>query len=364
MKFGVSLLNYRPGRVGGVETYIRNLIEVFSGSDPTHEIYFIVGPDVADELPADALRQVISLSENGLVGWRCAEAFTPLKARGIAQRIDAAGYDAILFPQQSVFPITVQTSAVLTVVDVQHLHRPEHYGLFDTCFRRAVYPRSLKRSCKIIAISEATKRDLVTLCGVNSSKVDVIHLGFDSTPVGPAGPRVVQDPYLYYPAATFPHKGHADLLRCFARVKVVQKNDLKLVFSGMQTPLWKQLQKQICALGLEGEVLHVGFVPYEQVESLYQHAEAILFPSEFEGFGMPVLEAARHGKPVFCSNLPVFEELGVPEENRLDFRNEDALLTIINALKPTVLLRPPMSWAECARKTLHAMVEAAKDARV
>jgi len=361
MKFGVSLLNYRPGSVGGIETYIRKLIEELSSPGQDHEIHFIAGPDVAGRLPKDARPHGMAISGRGLIGWRCVEAFTPFKAGKIARQIDEAGYDAVLFPQQSIFPIGVQTPAVLTVVDVQHLHRPEHYGLFDTHFRRAIYPTSLEKSRRIIAISEATKHDLVNLCGINGKKIEVIHMGFDAKPAScETTERIVQEPYLYYPAATFPHKGHANLLRCFAKLKGKNAGAPKLVLSGMQTPLWRQLHKQVRVLGLESEVVHVGFVSYEHVVSLYQHAEAVVFPSEFEGFGMPVLEAARYGKPIFCSNLPVFEELGVPGDNRLDFRNEDALLHILDVLEPTVLLKTPISWAECAKKTLQAMVETVK----
>jgi len=357
VKFGVSLLNYRPGRVGGIETYIRKLIEAFSAAGQDHDICFITGPDVGAQLPETARRHDIALSSSALIGWRCAEAFTPFKARKIARAIDAAGYDAILFPQQSIFPIGIETPAVMTAVDVQHLHRPEHYSLFDTRFRRAIYPPSLKRSRKIIAISEATKRDLVTLCGVDEQKIDVIHLGYDAVPIPETAiERVVQGPYLYYPAATFPHKGHANLLRCFARLREQGGGgSFQLVLSGMQTPLWKELSKQVVALGLQDVVQHLGFVPYEQVVSLYQYAEAIVFPSEFEGFGMPVLEAVRYGKPVFCSDLPVFEELGVPGANRLDFSNPDVLVGITDRLQPTQLLKAPTSWADCAERTLQAM---------
>jgi glycosyltransferase involved in cell wall biosynthesis len=314
---------------------------------------------VVNLLPDGARRLAVPLSGRGLIVWRCAEAFTPLRARGIARQIDGAGYDAVLFPQQSIFPIETRTPAVLTVVDVQHLHRPEHYALFDTCFRRTIYPRSLAGSHKIIAISQVTKDDLVHMCGVDADKVEVIHMGFDAAPAPAAtARRPVAEPYLYYPAATFAHKGHADLLRCFARLKAARPGELKLVFSGMQTPFWKQLAKQIDRRGLREDVRHLGFVPYEDVISLYQHAEAILFPSQFEGFGMPVLEAVRYGKPIFCSDLPIFDELGVPAANRLNFTDENALLGIMDKLEPTTLLKTPITWAECAKKTLQVMIEA------
>jgi glycosyltransferase involved in cell wall biosynthesis len=357
MKCAVSLLNYRPGSVGGVETYIRKLIEIYAADPSGHEITFIAGSTVADQLPAAARRQLVPHAPPALIAGRCMEAFTPLRARRLTRQIDAAGYDVILFPQQSIFPIGLQTPAVLTVVDVQHLHRPEHYPLFDSCFRRTIYPVSLARAQRIIAISQATQRDLVELCNVAAEKIEVVHLGFDRTPPSPPDERRVERPYLYYPAATFAHKGHADLLRCFARLKATHARDITLVFSGMQTALWKRLRKQIVALDLQRDVAHLGFVDYADIPSLYQHAEAVVFPSHFEGFGMPVLEAVRYGKPIFCSDLPIFDELGVPAQNRIDFTDPNALTGIMDRLHPTTLLKEPISWDECAKKTLQVMAK-------
>ena len=362
MKCAVSLLNYRPGSVGGIETYIRKLSEIYAADPSGHEITFIAGAHVADQLPTGARRQLVPHAPPTLIAGRCMEAFTPLRAARLARQIDAAGYDVILFPQQSIFPIGIQTPAVLTVVDVQHLHRPEHYPLFDTCFRRTIYPRSLARAQRIIAISQVTQRDLVELCNVAAEKIEVVHLGFDRTPPPPADERLVERPYLYYPAATFAHKGHADLLRCFARLKVRHAHDITLVFSGMQTALWRQLKKQIAALGLQRDVAHLGFVDYEGIPSLYQHAEAVVFPSQFEGFGMPVLEAVRYRKPIFCSDLPIFDELGVPAANRIDFTDPDALIGIMQRLQPTALLKEPISWDECAKKTLQVMAKTVESA--
>ncbi|NQU41454.1 MAG: glycosyltransferase family 4 protein [Lentisphaerae bacterium] len=363
MKIGISLLNYRPGSVGGIETYIEKLVEHFAGAQWGHELSFIAGPEVAALLPEDAGRQTMALSSRGAIAARCLEAFTPWRARRIAKEIDTAGYDVVFFPQQSIFPLEIKTPAVLTVVDLQHRHHPEHYALFDRCFRRAIYPPSLRRSTKIIAISDVTKTDLVETCGVAPDKIDVVHMGFDghgTEPPSTTGQRLVDAPYFYYPAATFPHKGHADLLRCFAHLKASSGSAVKLVFSGMQTPLWKRLARQIRHLGLEGEVYHMGFVSYSEVIALYRGAEAVLFPTRFEGFGMPVLEAVRYGKPIFCSNLPIFDELGVPRQNQIDFSEERALEGIMERLTPTVLLIEPITWEACAKKTLQVVAAACR----
>ena len=94
--------------------------------------------------------------------------------------------------------------------------------------------------------------------------------------------------------------------------------------------------------------------------SLYKGAEAILFPSEFEGFGIPVIEAVQFNKKVICSQLAVFDEIGVPRQWQIDYRNSDALMQALAAPGPTRLDVVPSTWADMARNTLVLLKETAK----
>jgi len=102
-----------------------------------------------------------------------------------------------------------------------------------------------------------------------------------------------------------------------------------------------------------GDVVHLGFLPYPETRRVYAGAAAVVFPSRYEGFGIPVLEAAvEFQRKVITSRLPVFDELGVPPERQIDFADPDALLAALRLPGPTVLSRRPSTWEECARRTL------------
>ncbi len=124
----------------------------------------------------------------------------------------------------------------------------------------------------------------------------------------------------------------------------------------MRTGAWKGLVRLARDLGVAADVIHLGFLPYPEVRRVYAGAEAVLFPSRHEGFGLPVVEAAvEFRKKVITSRLPVFDEVGVPRERQIDFDDPEALLAALRLPGPTVLARPPASWEECARRTLEVL---------
>jgi glycosyltransferase involved in cell wall biosynthesis len=293
---------------------------------------------------------------------RVLEAFTPYRARAIERAFAELGADVVLYPQQSIFPGRAPGRAVVTAVDVQHLFLPENFGLFDRSFRAAVYPRSAARAARVLAISEFTRRTLVERAGLAPEKVVAIPFGH-----APAGAEAVAPtdrvapPYLYYPAATFPHKNHAALIRSYAALR--RRGDVvaRLVFTGMRTARWKALARLAADLGVGSDVVHLGYLPYPELRRVFAGAEAIVFPTRFEGFGLPVLEAVEFGKKVVTSRLEVFDEIGVPSESQVDFDDPDALLAALRRPGPTVLARAPWSWAECARRTLEVLREVAAE---
>jgi glycosyltransferase involved in cell wall biosynthesis len=166
-------------------------------------------------------------------------------------------------------------------------------------------------------------------------------------------------PYLYYPAASWPHKEHATLFRSFAALRRAGRLDARLVLTGERTAHWPALARLARQLGIADDVLHLGFLPPGEVESVYAGALALVFPSRHEGFGMPVLEAVRLGVPVVTSQLEVFAEIGVPASRRIDFADPEALARALAERGPATLERPPLLWAEVARCTIEVLRAAA-----
>jgi len=357
MRFAVSLLALRPGRIGGTETYLRELLREMPAAAGGDELVVVIGRDVAGELETPGFERVIvDRSAGRIVADRILEAFTAWRARGLERLFDRIGADALLFPQQSIFPKRVRGRAVLTVVDVGYLYYPESLGAFDRTFRPAIYPFSMERAERIIAISEFTKRTIVDHYGVAPSRVVSIPLGFaksDARSVKPT--ELVAGPYLYYPAITHPYKNHALLLRTYAALRKSGRLPEKLVLTGARTKAWKDLERLARELGVEADVVHLGYLPRSEVRRVYAGASAVLFPTRFEGFGLPVTEAFEFGKKVVTSRLEIFDELGVPKRFQIDFGDPEELLHALRTEGTTVLEKEPSSWREMATRTLEVL---------
>lgn len=364
MRFAMSLLNFRPGLIGGTETYLRQFIAHLPAALGSDRMTLVMYRDIADAiaLPAGVDRVVLDRSSRQIVLARLMEAFTPLRSLAAERVFHQVAPDAIFFPQQSIFPKAMPYPSVLTVVDLQHLFFPEYFSLGDKLLRATIYPRSLRQADRVVAISEFTRRTVIEKCAADPGKITAVPFGQmqpDLSKVQPADdlPRL----YLYYPAATFPHKNHVTLLRTFAALKNRGGWPYKLVLTGKQTEHWAALRKLIDELGLAGDVVHPGFIAYDKVMGIFQGASAIVFPTRFEGFGLPVVEAVAFGKKTITSRLEVFDEIGVPRRWQIDFARPDELAAALSQEGPTVLERPLSTWTQNVSRTLDLLREAASE---
>ncbi|HET8541895.1 MAG TPA: glycosyltransferase family 1 protein [Anaeromyxobacter sp.] len=355
MRVAMSLLAFRPGRIGGAETYLRALLAHLPREiAPGDRLAVVMDRDVAAGLETPGFeRVVVPKGARRVVAERVLEAFTPWRARDLERLFASLGADVLFFPQQSLYPRRAAGPAVITAVDVQHLAFPEYFGAFDRHYRARVYPPSMEAARAVVAISEFTRTELIERCGVAPGKVVAIPLG--TTPLDVRGvvpyPGLAT-PYLYYPAASHPHKNHETLLRSYAALRRAGRIPHRLVLSGAPTSRWPALARLAEALGIAADVRHLGFLSYADVHRVYAGADAVVFPSRYEGFGLPVVEAVAHGKRAVVSDLPVFRELGVPDAWRIDFADPEQLAAALARPGPTVLARPPPTWTECARRTL------------
>ena len=122
---------------------------------------------------------------------------------------------------------------------------------------------------------------------------------------------------------------------------------------------WKTLCRLIRRLGLQDVVQHVGYVPYDHVRQLYRGAACVVFPTSYEGFGLPILEAVEAGKKILVSRLEVFGELGVPARFQIDFSDPEQLARALQEPGITELENRPWTWAEAAAATMSVLASAA-----
>lgn len=290
MQVGISLLTLVPRISGGSETYARELVRAL-GRVGTHS-YRVLLPTIARDvegLPTDVVgeyRAATSMPGRIL-------AMTEGVVRGRRLRRHLAGLEAVHFPLTVMIPRVATPAPVTTVLDLQHEFLPQFFSRAERTYRRAVYGWSIRRSRIVVTISEHAARAVIERYSVPESRVHPIHLGLDHTVFKTGGePR---GRFLLYPARAWPHKNHERLFAAFAETRR-HHPDLELVLTAYDGPT-------------PAGVRSLGHVSRSELAHLYRTAAGVVFPSLYEGFGQPPLEAMACGCPVACSNAASLPEI-------------------------------------------------------
>lgn len=312
MRVGIDLLWVRPGKNGGTESYIRNLLDGFYkyAGDQYHFILFTTNENhntfakYKDKFeikiyncPSSQIKRVIwetmflnknSRKEN-LDVW-----FYPV-------------YSRPLFPPKNVPNITV-------IHDLQGLHYPEYFSKVRNTFFRVMWKRDIKSSTKIVTISEFCKKDLISHYHVNPNKVQVIYNAIDAN--GPATEFSklsirygIEEKNYYYTVSSLAK--HKNLITLLKSIKLLKKElpDVKLLISGVKVNAENEISEFIEKNNLKDNIIYTGFISDEDRNGLIDNCKKFLFPSIFEGFGMPPVEAMIRGVPVLTTRCTSLEEV-------------------------------------------------------
>ena len=339
---GISLLTLVPGVVGGSETYARELVRALARRGELEYRVFVptIAADAADGLPS---RTVTAYPAGRSMPRRAAAmAFAATSPPPLRRQLELDRLDAIHFPLSVMLPPISHPPAATTVLDVQHELYPRFFSRAELAYRRVVYGWTVRRSRIVITISEHARQGLVERLGLDPARVRAIHLGIDHERFRPGDDE--RDDFLLYPALGWPHKNHRTLFAAFALLRA-RRPGLRLVLTGYEGTVPE---------GVEAR----GRVPADELVRLYRRAAALVFPSLYEGFGQPPLEAMACGCPVACSNaasLPEVvgdaarlfdpespEDMAAAVEDVLDHSAEWARRGLEHAR--------PFSWDECARQ--------------
>jgi glycosyltransferase involved in cell wall biosynthesis len=216
-------------------------------------------------------------------------------------------------------PILYRRPSVVTIHDLTLSFFPGKK--MNHFFRRAAYQfvlRSVTHSAKrIIAVSKHTQQDLMTLLDIPENRIAVVYNGVDPEFSSPSrldsnhlkAKFGLHKPYFLYTGVWRDHKNLVGLLRAFSLLNREEKNRFQLAITGRPNPLYHEVTDTIHSLGLESDVALTGLVDDDELRALYQHALAYVFPSFYEGFGFPPLEAMLCGVPVAASNTSSIPEI-------------------------------------------------------
>jgi glycosyltransferase involved in cell wall biosynthesis len=339
---GISLLTLVPGVVGGSETYARELVRALARVGQLDYRVFVpsIAQDAADGLPSRTVRAYrAGRSMPARIGAMSLAAATPGRVR---RELELGSLEAIHFPLSVMLPRVSHPPAATTVLDVQHELYPQFFSRAELAYRRVVYRWTVRRSRIVITISEHAAHGLVGRLGLDPGRVRPIHLGLDHDRFRPGDEQ--REDFLLYPALPWPHKNHARLFEAFAAVRA-RRPRMRLVLTGWDKPVPEGVEPR-------------GRVPEDELVRLYRTAAALVFPSLYEGFGQPPLEAMACGCPVACSSAASLPEVVGDAARLFDPTSvEDMAAAIDDVLDaPEEWSRRGLerarrfSWDECARR--------------
>lgn len=316
---GVNLLWLVPGEVGGSEEYTVRLLRVLAdhlGSHPVGEAPFGVHLYVNRRFPR---------THGDLVS-RFPTSIAPVSGSNRVVRVLAESTwltqevrrDGVAFVHHAggTMPMRRAVPGIITLHDLQPMVHPERFGLLKRRYIRWVAPRSLRSAVAVACLTRFTGDDAVELAGVARQAVHIVPCGVDVGAPAPSDTemdRVIEKyglhgrRYVLYPAITYPHKNHEMLVASFARISR-DRPDVALVLTGSSGPSEEVVTAAIAAYGLQHRVIRTGRVPESDLDVLYRRATMLAFPSLYEGFGLPALEAMSRGCPVIASRVG-----GLPE---------------------------------------------------
>jgi|SRR5579883_93220 len=347
MRIGVNALYMLPGGVGGTEIYLRELLAALARIDSVNEYFVFTNFETgADLVPKQTNfhwkpQAVHGRFRPGRILWE--QTVLPL---------EAARYGIeVLFNPGFTSPLMARCRCVTVFHDLQHKRHPENFRRFDLPFWKLLLWASARRSAGIIAVSEATRADLERFYPFTRGRVLVAHHGVN--PSFFAMDRSLMEDFVLCVSTLHPHKNLDRLVRAFAR----RDREYRLVIAGMRGFYAAEIEKTIAERGARVEL--TGWIPREKLMGLYERARAFVYPSRFEGFGMPVLEAMAAGLAVACSNIPALKEVAGDTAIYFDPESEEemdrALDRVVGGEASGRERARGFTWEACAEKTLAAL---------
>ena len=301
----------------GVGTYIRNVVRALGRLDRETK-YLLIGPPAKVEeigpLPPNFHAVPLASPERTVQGFR--------EFRAILKRLDC---DLVHIPNLFSIPRALPCPYVMTVHDMlEHMSRAREQNGFWRSLHFSLTKRVLSGAERIFAVSNFTKTEIEKLFGIPADRIEVVYNAIDERFLAGHASTADRDllaqryqityPFLLYAGRISPHKNVVRMIEAFSALKTELERDelypdLKLIIIGDDLSGNPDLRRTVVRSGVQNDVRFLGFIPIDVLRIFYDSAKIFVFPSLYEGFGLPPLEAMVHGTPVVTSNVSSLPEV-------------------------------------------------------
>lgn len=354
------------GDNGGAKVFVLELIQALAVLRPHHQFILLTSPSSHEELAflethnIKRYRIQSSDAQPPLVNWACRAAKRLMKHKKICRMLPISwaihlfynrmpsllkklSVDLLFCPFTAPFFHTVKIPVVSIVYDLQYCHYPEFFSEEEGMQREINFKKACQVADRLICISEYTRVDILNHSDLLPEMVKTILIRLsDRLPSISSLKRqsileffhLEANNFLFYPANFWAHKNHDMLLVAFAMYRLRYPDSrLKLVCTGAYLNRYINLINAVKKMNLESWVIFPGYISNEQFSALLASCKALIFPSLYEGFGMPLLEAMQKGRPVLCSRVTSLPEVGGDAALYFDPRKPETIVTQIRTLE-------------------------------
>lgn len=370
MKIGIMPGNSRFGSGGGMDVYTRQLVDALADYAPFHQYSVLAFADtLSDWTFRNWPRHVafVTLYRDGRSlsskAWSYTKRlFDPAAAilegeQHIRQQIDGLHLNLIHFTSTYISPLSVRTPCVLTFFDMQHEYYPEFFTPSELTGRTRLFQPSVDKAQHVIVPSYYTRQTLIEKYATPAAKMSLVPVGLaeDYLRAGNSEVKRIKHKYelpndfIFYPANPWQHKNHARLMAALRLCRDHYGIRPQLVLSGRLLEEHREARSLAIAAGVEGQVMDLGFVPPGDLAALYTAARFMVFPSLFEGFGIPLVEAMACGCPIAAANSTSIPECTGDAALLFDPWQPQAIAEAIARLWSDLNLREELARAGIAR---------------
>lgn len=362
MKIGVNLLAVIPGKIGGMEQYVRNLLS-YSIQVGDHNQWFLFLTKTNYHTFANHPKiQKVLIHDHVDAHQQFHSWIRSLKL------------DLWFCPLLVLQPYDVTIPSVINIPDIQHEYYPQFFEAHSLQWRKTTYQSSALKTNAVLTLSEFSRMNMIDKFGVSPQRVHAIHLDSAhefSLPFDEGANQRVKQKYAlpahygFYPANTWWHKNHVSLLQALAHLRDVHQLKIHMVFTGAPQEAHNHVMSAIAQHNLQDQITWLDYIPQNEMPYVFRNAYFLCFPSLFEGFGIPLVEAMRTELPIICSNSGSIPEIvgdaalqfdpASPEDiakKMVEIHDLDTRTRLIQKGKQQA---SRFSWAKCASLTLSVL---------